>query len=1435
MHKFAKDGTVDRKNTGVLREGATDRRTDLWTNLGETQGKRDVPCTRDIANFFDKTSMPTSYTNMWKSKEWSASEERQKDASNTCRNETGEVKGELEQSTCQAPNGTREGQDFLLSQEEEPVQVLWEERKNGKPKQTKLRRKSRDYAELKVLLQEVAQRDCCPKRIQGNASCEDDLENILSYVSDGSGKERGSSRGKKCEPLGCTPLGDNLSECRAKKDPPVDAKNPFQTRQNKVMQVSDKSKILQLLDRVESVVNRKRKQVCTSQLLLDNRPDLQASTCNRDPGAFPANSLDQKEYQAVSKCFPANKEVQEALAAPLDGSAPSMGCETNVELSLRLESQGVAEPSGATQCTANKSIETLEDFSDDFFYLEEEGNTEHRFHVEEVTDMFEGAPVKLLKLSSTVGGDDCFVYLKDGWYSTPVQSGDLVNVFSESWTYEQFDGTIHQCCTLSFSEGILILHPDTILSITRLSTMFDCPRKAVLEERLGGGPSNKWAVLGTLVHELFQSYITMAQDVSDDGLAGLIDSIISNSLEKLCEIQSTETEMKMLMAETIPALRKWRHSFMLPQNTTQPEDFRGCRVDIGPNLGQRLVVEEIVDIEDNIWSIKLGVKGQIDATLKVKNYGQKQIANSSMDELMPLELKTGKPFLTHRAQVVLYSLLLSERYNENVSTGLLFYSRTGETNGIPKLPIEVSSILQARNELVSWLQCTDNELQLPPLLESKHQCQRCPQLHNCMLFHNVHEDGTAESSGMSSAFEEATGGLESSHRAFLKKWERLIELERQVSLSRLSEVWAMDAFQREKLGRCMPAMRLKNSTPGALLKYDMQERSHDKRGLFVAQSAGKDLYVTFEPGDHREQNPILASEITLGDRVIVGVDKEHVVLARGHIATLDSNSVTIRLTRPLRVPPQKQGNQLLSSDILLDKPVWRIDKDEVVSTMERLKSALLKLVLQKDGHTRRLCRLLVDRQPPRSKLVSDCGQKEHTGVQTSGKSNEAINPAWSHLKKGINADQERVVTACLQKNDYLLVLGMPGTGKTTTIARCIRALVGEGMSVLVAAYTNAAVDHLLQKLLEEGVDILRLGRADAVSRKVKDWVIGEKNYPVSSTACITSHLRRAKVVGCTSLGAGSPLLENRGLFDVAIVDEASQITLPACLPPILAAKRFILVGDHNQLPPLVSSTVARKEGMDVSLFKQLSEAHPQAVLSLQKQYRMCEEIQLLSNSLVYSGRLECANQEVANSRLPCCPNMMQQAVLNTVELILGSGTSYSQDWEREAAWLSSAVDPQMPVVFLDTDKVIPRSYEMRKGESLVNAFEMSLVNVVVRTLALGGVGFGDMMVVSPFRSQAEALSEYINDENLDVLTVDKCQGRDKPCVLVSFARSNEVRAPGQLLADLRRLNVALTRAKSKLILIGSRTTLQNLSIFRETFDLLAKNRWVVGVNTILSA
>lgn len=1426
-------GWTETAREGCARARLTGR-MDRRMHVGWTQGKRNAPYTCDIANFFDKTKMPISETDMLKPKEGSTREKKGKDGRNTNREETGEVEEELEQSNGQEPEGTRETHEFLLSQEEDAFKVLWEERSNGRPKQTKLRRKSRDCVELKELFQMAAQRDNDAKPNRGIGRVGEDLENILSYISEGAGEEEATWRQRKDDPTGTVPPGTNHAGFNARKASFTDVENPFQTKQRKSTKSADKSKILQLLDRVESVVNQKRKQVSTCQMLHDDKPGHQANTFKVPSGTFHTTSMGQIHPQSNDDCLAATKEGPDAFGAPLDGSAPSMGCETDVELSLRVESQDrVGDPPGATQCTATISRQILDEFNDDFFHFEEEANREYRFQVEEVTDMCGGGPVRRLKLNSLAGGEDCFVYLKDGWHTTPVQIGDMVNIFSDSWTYEQVDGSIHKCCTLSFLEGILVLHPDTILSITRLSTMFDCPRKAVLEERLGGGPSNKWAVLGTLIHELFQSYITTDKDVTDEELSRLIDSIIANSFEKLCEIQSTETEMKMLMTEATPALRKWRQSFMHPQNA-QPGDFPGCRVDVGQSLGQRLVVEEVLDIEDNIWSVKLGVKGQIDATLKVKNYGREQAPISPKNELVPLELKTGKPFLTHRAQVVLYALLLSERYNEDVSTGLLFYSRTGETSGIPKLPIEVSSILQARNDLVNWLKFTDGNVHLPPLLESKHQCQRCPQLRNCMLFHNVHEDGTSESSGMPPAFDEMTSHLEGSHRAFFKKWEHLIELERQVSLSRLSEVWSMDGLQRERLGRCLPGMRLKSASPGALLKYDVQDKSLNTRALFFARAEGKDLLVTFQQGDHKGEAQFSDAEIALGDRVIIGVDTEHVVLARGHVVNVDLNTLTIKLMRPLRVPPQKQGDQLLSSDIILNKPVWRIDKDEVVSTMERLKGALVKLVSQQDGHTRRLCRLLVDQQPPRLNLTSPSEQPEQIGNVAHDDARAVVGVAWKDLVKGINADQERVVTACLQKNDYLLVLGMPGTGKTTTIARCVRALVGKGLSVLVATYTNAAVDHLLQKLLEEGVDILRLGRADGVNRKIKDWVIGEKYYPVSSTACIANHLRRANVVGCTSLGAGSPLLGNRGLFDVAIVDEASQITLPACLPPILAAKRFVLVGDHNQLPPLVSSPLAKKNGMDVSLFKQLSDANPQAVIPLKKQYRMCEEIQSLSNSLVYNGKLECASVQVANSRLSYCPDMMQQAVLNMAELVLRGGVVHSQDMEREACWLSSAVDPQMPVAFLDTDRAVPRSHEARKGESLVNGFEMSIVKAVVTTLVHGGVDPGDIMVVSPFRSQVEALSTYLNEDNLDILTVDKCQGRDKPCVLVSFVRSNEDRAPGQLLADLRRLNVALTRAKSKLILIGSRTTLGNLPVFRRAFELLDQRRWFVEVNTILS-
>lgn len=229
------------------------------------------------------------------------------------------------------------------------------------------------------------------------------------------------------------------------------------------------------------------------------------------------------------------------------------------------------------------------------------------------------------------------------------------------------------------------------------------------------------------------------------------------------------------------------------------------------------------------------------------------------------------------------------------------------------------------------------------------------------------------------------------------------------------------------------------------------------------------------------------------------------------------------------------------------------------------------------------------------------------------------------------------------------------------------------------------------------------------------------------------------VVATTSLSMKHPLLSKRR-FDFCIVDEASQIgqacyflplsypfcpklftppPLPSasqgvCLGPIRRAKRFVLVGDHHQLPPLVRNAEARAMGMDVSLFKRLSDAHPAAMVELDEQYRMNAEIMSLANALIYDGRLKCGSQAVAEQRLSL-PDWDSLAPVLAAQL---AGDGQDADDQR---WLLAALDPGRPVVFVDTDRFEGRGREQHVGSLVHNMLEAEMCATLLRELRSAGL------------------------------------------------------------------------------------------------------------------
>lgn len=258
--------------------------------------------------------------------------------------------------------------------------------------------------------------------------------------------------------------------------------------------------------------------------------------------------------------------------------------------------------------------------------------------------------------------------------------------------------------------------------------------------------------------------------------------------------------------------------------------------------------------------------------------------------------------------------------------------------------------------------------------------------------------------------------------------------------------------------------------------------------------------------------------------------------------------------------------------------------------------------------------------------------------------------------------------------------------------------------------------------------------------------------------------------------------------------------------PLRLASAFVLVGDHYQLPPLVKSKQAVEEGLNQSLFSLLAQAFPSAITMLRLQYRMNFDIMTISNKLVYNGMLVCGNEQIAQARLE----------LPKFDAL---GCKYCG---QVGCWLRHLVQPRTAVAFLDTDNL--EAYESASGVSFMNRAESDLVNKIVTGFLQAGLDASDISVITPFRPQLKLLQNCPDEVSLS--TVDRFQGLDSECIIISLVRSNRERNIGQLLRDWNRLNVAFTRAKKKLVLVGSSGTVLQHPSFKALHELLLERQWI---------
>lgn len=444
----------------------------------------------------------------------------------------------------------------------------------------------------------------------------------------------------------------------------------------------------------------------------------------------------------------------------------------------------------------------------------------------------------------------------------------------------------------------------------------------------------------------------------------------------------------------------------------------------------------------------------------------------------------------------------------------------------------------------------------------------------------------------------------------------------------------------------------------------------------------------------------------------------------------------------------------------------------------------------------------------------------------------------THLYRipSLNEVQQIAVDKILSATDLAIVHGPPGTGKTTTLVQAIKALIKQDhQQILVVAPSNTAVDLLSEKLADEGLNVLRVGNPARVSERLTALTLDSKMSEHSSMKemknlkkqaneyknlahkykrnfgkaeqeqrkalfseaykimkevgnteqyIIDDLVSKAQVITATLVGSNHYTVRNRQ-FHTVVIDEAGQALEPACWIPVLKAKKVIFAGDHCQLSPTVKSNVAAKNGLSTTLLEKCVSLHPEAVVLLEEQYRMNEQIMGYSSRVFYEDKMK-AHVSVATRVL-----MDGEA---PVEFVDTAGCGFEEKLEG-----TSTTNPEEGV------------FLMKHLTQLVNRVKDSGVALA---------NFPTIAVISPYKQQVYLLKELLLNapelmvyaDKIAVNTIDSFQGQERDIVYIGLTRSNSEGVIG-FLADVRRMNVAITRAKKKLVVIGDSATLSRSEFY----------------------
>ena len=917
------------------------------------------------------------------------------------------------------------------------------------------------------------------------------------------------------------------------------------------------------------------------------------------------------------------------------------------------------------------------------------------------------------------------------------------------------------------SYTLAVLEPDVLLNITDLNRAEYCPRQYLLNTIIPSTTSAA-AIRGNLVHhcfkellkehdrgELMNGHAAKGQETPLATLQRHFEHALDQGSLDLALANVSVEAMRTEVAPHLESLATWYQN----QSATLWDIPTASPANQSRKPGARRS-ENMVRAETFLLAPEIGLRGRLDLLWQQTN-------RQSL-----LELKTGGgsgnlPKSNHRWQVYGYHALLAVRRDPRMkkARGTLLYSGApGEAQafGVEPTIRDIQRVNESRNILM-----LSHLTGIPSAPPGPSRCTRCAMLSECeqvssLLSWQPPEPAADTPSQHGHIPSSETGAAlptvllrhtySDEERTFFARYYNLLRLEGREGEQQQALLWKTSVAERVESGTAI----------GELVPWGKPEPT--------GQGEWEQDFFCNNTSELREGDEILLSD---GDPITGEV-------VTGNIKHISAGKV--RVWSP----------ELIANPSLIDRYDSNIVHVRTVQNLLRW--------LQADLHLREL---------------------------VAGNSRPRFSRASVSPRQDFNAEQNLAIERALQMQDYLLIQGPPGTGKTSVIAEIIKRLSQQGQHILLAAYTNQAVDNMLKRLDSEGFhDYVRLGHdrsvhADVQSRLLKH-LVAEHKQPVD----VQEVLRKTPVIASTTSAwssekyspqsPGETLGHNYNTplqFDVAIIDEASQITIPTILGALRLAKRFILVGDEKQLPPLVLSKEAAAQGLAGSLFSLLKRLDDDftkelgsiegACISLRLQYRMNRWISHFASKVFYEDTLDAA-----------------PAVARRILEFLPAGVTPI----GEPPVISQAIQPAYPLVFLD----VRRQQESSGPKS--SDTEARAVRALVQALLARGIAQKDIGIIAPYRAQvanlrrhlfsADALSGWqglASDTPMSIDTVDRFQGGERMVILMSFATAQ---TPGienplrEFLTNPTRLNVALTRAQRKLIVVGSALALEPLPYFQ---------------------